>query len=245
MILLQIAMKTDKGIVRSMNQDACDAGVFSPDAAWAVVCDGMGGAPAGDIAARTAVNVISSRISNAFRADMSINSAKNLLTTAITAADILIYDDANENVDYQGMGTTIVACMILQDVVVCAFAGDSRAYILHDDTFELITHDHSLVQEKIDAGLLTEDDAARDPDRNLITRALGVTETINIDFSERDFKSGDRLLLCTDGLTNFVEEEVIAEMLRAQDVSEVPDRLIRYANAAGGRDNITAVVIVK
>ncbi|MBQ6863503.1 MAG: Stp1/IreP family PP2C-type Ser/Thr phosphatase [Clostridia bacterium] len=238
-------MKTDKGIVRSMNQDACDAGEFSPDAAWAVVCDGMGGAPAGDIAAKTAVNVISTRIRDAFRPDMSLNSAKNLLTTAITAADILIYDDANENVDYRGMGTTIVACMILNDMVVCAFAGDSRAYILHDDTFEMITHDHSLVQEKIDAGLLSEDDAAKDPDRNLITRALGVTETINIDFSERDFKKGDRLILCTDGLTNFVSEDTIAQMLRRDDIEVIPDELIRHANEAGGRDNITAVVIVK
>ncbi len=228
-----------------MNQDACDAGEFSPDAAWAVVCDGMGGAPAGDIAAKTAVNVISTRIRDAFRPDMSLNSAKNLLTTAITAADILIYDDANENVDYRGMGTTIVACMILNDMVVCAFAGDSRAYILHDDTFEMITHDHSLVQEKIDAGLLSEDDAAKDPDRNLITRALGVTETINIDFSERDFKKGDRLILCTDGLTNFVSEDTIAQMLRRDDIEVIPDELIRHANEAGGRDNITAVVIVK
>ncbi len=228
-----------------MNQDACDAGLFEENAAWAVVCDGMGGAPAGDIAARTAVNVISARIKDAFRPDMSLNSAKNLLTTAITAADILIYDDANENADYHGMGTTIVACMILHDMVVCAFAGDSRAYILHDDAFEMITHDHSLVQEKIDAGLLSEDDAARDPDRNLITRALGVTETINIDFSEREFKKGDRLILCTDGLTNFVEEHVIAEKLRSSDVTAIPDELIQYANEAGGRDNITAVVIVK
>lgn len=238
-------MKTDVGKVRYMNQDACDAGVFSKNAAWAVVCDGMGGAPAGDLAAKTAVEVISKRIKDNYREDMTVTSAKYLLLTAITAADILIFDSANENDNYRGMGTTIVACIILNNVVVCAFAGDSRAYILQDDSLEMITHDHSLVQEKIDAGLLSEDDAAFDPDRNLITRALGVSESINVDFSQRELQSGARLLLCTDGLTNFVDKHMLKSLLGEKNVQQIPEQLVNHANAAGGRDNITAVVIAK
>ena len=211
---------------------------------FAVVCDGMGGAQAGDVASEIAVRMISERIAAAWRSGMSNESLVNLLTTSITAANICVFDSAEENYSLRGMGTTVVAAAIQDDRLVIAHVGDSRAYV-YTDKLEQLTTDHSVVQEMVDAGLITKEEAAVHPSKNFITRALGVQEKVEIDFSELTFREGETLLLCTDGLTNYVDDEAITGILSSGPPEETARLLVEAANRNGGGDNVTAVVIQK
>ena len=235
---------TDRGVVRATNQDNCMAACPDDSSCFAVVCDGMGGALGGDVASEIAVKTISGRIAAAWRTGMSSESLVNLLTTSITAANICVLDRAEEDPRLRGMGTTVVAAAIQQDRLVIAHVGDSRAYAF-TDRLEQLTKDHSLVQDMVDAGVITQEQAAVHPSKNYITRALGVSEKIEIDFSEFTFAENEKLLLCSDGLTNFVEESRIAEILSSGDSDTVAHRLVDAANENGGGDNITAVVLMK
>lgn len=235
---------TDKGVVRATNQDNCMAACPDDHSCFAVVCDGMGGAQAGDVASEIAVRTISERIASAWRAGMSGESLINLLTTSITAANICVYDRAEEDPSLRGMGTTAVVAAIQNDRLVIAHVGDSRAYVCADRLRQL-TKDHSMVQEMVDAGLITREQAAVHPGRNYITRALGAAERVEIDFSEFPFREGETLLLCTDGLTNYVEEDAIARILSSGPPEETARLLVEAANRNGGGDNVTAVVIQK
>ena len=214
------------------------------DSCFAVVCDGMGGAKAGDVASEIAVKTISERVTAAWRKGMSNESVINLLTTAISAANVTIFDRAAEEPLLSGMGTTVVAAVVIRDRLVVAHAGDSRAYAF-TDRLKQLTKDHSLVQDMVDAGLLTPEQAAVHPSKNYITRALGIGDRIEIDFSEYPFAEGEKVLLCSDGLTNFVKEPVIAEILSSGDCESMAQRLVTAANENGGGDNITAVVLMR
>ena len=242
---MQFAAKTDTGRVRSLNEDACSVGSYSEQYAWGIVCDGMGGALAGEVASQTAVDFIESRIKKAYRRDMSELSARYLLMSAIIAANILIHDDSCKNVEHRGMGTTIVAYVVLKSSVVCASVGDSRGYHFSKNKLEQITHDHSLVQELIDAGKLTVEESKNYPHRNIITRVLGTQENVEIDFFTIPFMKNDRFLICTDGLTNMVSADVIEEVIKKEKTDNVPLRLIELANENGGTDNITVAIIEK
>ena len=223
---MKYAYQTDKGMKRQSNQDACVA--FCPDAhaCFAIVCDGMGGSNAGDVASLMAVNTVYERVKAAWRTDMTAQSVQNLLLTSITAANICVYDASAANKELFGMGTTVVAAVVIEKTLVIAHAGDSRAYVF-DGALHAVTRDHSVVQELVDSG----------------TRALGVEEHIEIDFFDMQLQGTEKILLCSDGLTNFVSEAEICEILDKSDVQDVPQRLIDRANANGGGDNITAVII--
>ena len=241
---MKYSIMTDRGIIRETNQDNCMAACPAADSCFAVVCDGMGGAKAGDVASEIAVKVISERIAAAWRKNMSNESVINLLTTAITAANITIFDKAAEDPSLDGMGTTVVAAVVIGSRLVVAHAGDSRAYAYTDRLVQL-TKDHSLVQDMVDAGLITQAQAAVHPNRNYITRALGIGEKIEIDFSEFAFRDDEKILLCSDGLTNFVNENMIMEILSSDDCDSMAQRLVNEANRNGGGDNITAVILMK
>ncbi len=241
---MKYSILTDRGILRETNQDNCMAACPDADSCYAVVCDGMGGAQAGDVASEIAVKIIADRIAAAWRKDMTNGSVIRLLESAITAANVTIYDKAEEDPALSGMGTTVVAAVIIGDRLVVAHAGDSRAYACTDRLTQL-TKDHSLVQDMVDAGMITQEQAAVHPNKNYITRALGVAEKIEIDFSEFTFAENEKLLLCSDGLTNFVEESRIAEILSSDDCDTMAKRLVDAANENGGGDNITAVVLMK
>ncbi len=242
---MQCAMKTDIGRAREHNEDTCSCGSVSDSFGWAVVCDGMGGALAGEVASSTAVEFISERIRRSYRRDMSEVSAGYLLTTAIIASGILICDDSKKNASHEGMGTTVVACIALKNTLVCANVGDSRGYILNKNGLKQITKDHSLVQELIDSGRLSEADAEFFPHRNVITRVLGTTEDVDVDIFTIPFLPKDRFLLCSDGLTNMVKDDRIAEILKIADADEAAEKLVNEANLNGGTDNITVAVIEK
>ncbi len=241
---MQYSMKTDKGFVRDINQDNCFLTVFNENCCFAVVCDGMGGPNAGDIASEIAIKNISERFVAGWRRNISLASVKNLLTTAISAANICIFDAAAENKDYAGMGTTCVAAVCLDDSIVIAHIGDSRAYLINSEIKQL-TKDHSLVQELVDKGEISEIDAETFPYKNVITRALGINEHVDIDFSEFNLTDSDKILLCSDGLTNFVKENKICEIIKSHSIKDVASVLIAEANSNGGGDNVTAVVFSK
>lgn len=240
---MKIVAKTDKGLVRENNQDAYAVGELPGEVAWAVVCDGMGGAAGGNIASALAVKVISDKITSSYNEKMRDSSIKNLLDSAITAANIEVYDMAYSRPDLKGMGTTVVAVVVRDKVAHIAHAGDSRAYIVNKDGVEQITVDHSLVQNLVDRGEITKEEAEHHPNKNVITRALGVDKRIDVDFSEVDLQENETLILCTDGLSNCVNNAEIADDIKDGQYYAFADRLVKRANKNGGNDNITVVAI--
>ena len=240
---MKIVAKTDKGLVRENNQDAYAVGELPGEVAWAVVCDGMGGAAGGNIASALAVKVISDKITSSYNEKMRDSSIKNLLDSAITAANIEVYDMAYSRPDLQGMGTTVVAVVVRDNIAHIAHAGDSRAYIVNKDGVEQITVDHSLVQNLVDRGEITKEEAEHHPNKNVITRALGVDKRIDVDFSEVDLQENETLILCTDRLSNCVNNAEIAEDIKDGQYYAFADRLVKRANKNGGNDNITVVAI--
>ena len=239
-----LSKRSDVGLVRSMNQDACACGEFPDGMAWAVVCDGMGGAASGDVASTTAVRILSERIQSSYREGMQANSIRSVLFSAIEAANTVVFEMSRSNPAFEGMGTTVVAAIIRQDAVYVAHAGDSRAYRITENGIAQLTRDHSMVQAMVDRGQITPSEAKDHPRKNIITRALGVDSRILIDFCEEPFEPNDVLLICTDGLTNMVEDEEIFRLAKQTPAGELPDQLVSLANRNGGVDNVTVVTIV-
>lgn len=240
---MRIVAKTDIGKTRSNNQDSYAAGELPNSVAWAVVCDGMGGASGGNVASSKAVKIISERITSTYKDGMSYNSVKNMLTSAIAAANIEVFDESKADENLAGMGTTVVAAILTDRRVYVAHAGDSRAYILSKGKLTQITKDHSFVQEMIDTGRLTPDEAKDDPRKNIITRALGVDNELRVDFCEEFIDENDVVLICTDGLTNYVSDEDIVSLAFDGNFNDFAERLVSHANENGGGDNITVVTM--
>lgn len=238
---MQIYSKSDIGKVRQSNQDAFFAAEIENNAVFAIVCDGMGGANAGNVASETAVKVISEYIMRSYRANVDTDSTKKMLKNAIESANIEIYDMAVKNPELKGMGTTVVIAIAEKDKAVIAHVGDSRAYIAGEKLCQL-TRDHSVVQTLIESGKITAEDARVHPRKNVITRALGVEENVIADFAEVTLNSDEKLLLCTDGLSSFVDEETIYSILK-NNASSSAEKLVEQANQNGGGDNITVVIL--
>ena len=239
---MKISAKTDRGMLRQSNQDAYAIGEIT-GGAWAVVCDGMGGHQGGNVASAMARDVIADRIKDNVRANMSTMSVRNMLESAIVTANADVYDRAHKEKSLAGMGTTCVAALCRNSSAVIANAGDSRCYLLRGDTITQLTKDHSFVQALVDAGTLTQEEANEHPLKNMITRALGLENDVEVDFFETDLRAGDRLLLCSDGLTNHVSDEKILSLINSSETFDYAEKLVKEANDNGGTDNITAVVI--
>lgn len=240
-----IVGRTDPGRIRPTNQDVFRFGKLGEASSYAVVCDGMGGEKAGNVASRLACDTICGRIESGYRDDIDQNRIRNLLITAVTAANSEVYSAAKGNSDYDGMGTTAVAALLKKRTLHVAHVGDSRAYVVSKNEFTQVTRDHSLVQELLEQGKISDEDAKNHPQRNLITRAVGVGSKVCIDYLETVLNPGDRVLICTDGLTNNCDPSVIYKTVLQDPPEEVPGRLIDLANDAGGPDNITAVLLVE
>ncbi|MGN1195015.1 MAG: Stp1/IreP family PP2C-type Ser/Thr phosphatase [Acutalibacteraceae bacterium] len=234
---------SDIGKRRACNEDSFRFGRCEDGVPWAVVCDGMGGAKGGQTASTIAADMVSRKIEKCYNKLMSDLSIENLLLSAITTANVAIYDRAAADEALEGMGTTIVACMIKNDVACIAHVGDSRAYIISDKKIRQITKDHSLVQEMYDKGQITKEQFDNHPNKNIITRALGVSEEVEIDFDSEDVKEGDVIILCTDGLCGCVSDDVLLDTYLSCDFENLAGKYIELANDSGGRDNITVVVI--
>ena len=240
---MRVFGRTDKGRVRASNQDAFVCGRLSDTMLYAVVCDGMGGARGGNVASALAVKAIAERIAGGYRENMTTQSVRYVLESAIAAANVEVFDTAKDDADLQGMGTTVVAAVVCGQSAVVAHVGDSRAYLVTGTGIEQVTRDHSLVQEMVERGRLTQSEAKNHPRKHFITRALGVEDTVECDINEVEIPGEGELLICTDGLTNMVETEEIFRIARSTPPEDAADRLISTANMAGGSDNITVVLI--
>lgn len=241
---MQIFSKTDRGRVRTDNQDAYFAGKITDDAVFAVVCDGMGGANAGNVASELAVRHISEYVIRSYRDGMDMTDTEKTLKNAIVSANISLYDKAVNNAELAGMGTTAVAAFVKDGTAVIAHVGDSRIYLVNGEIKQL-TRDHSVVQSLIESGRITPEDAKVHPRKNVITRALGAEENVAVDSDCLNLSNGDTLLLCSDGLTNFLDDKDILKVFQNNDISAVAERLVEEANENGGGDNITVVTVTK
>ncbi|MDE6752322.1 MAG: Stp1/IreP family PP2C-type Ser/Thr phosphatase [Eubacterium sp.] len=241
---MKIVAKTDKGIVRASNQDAYAVGEFPDEVAWAIVCDGMGGHAGGNIASALAVKVISDKINASYRENMRDSSIRNMLDSALTAANMEVYDMAEADPELRGMGTTVVCAIVKNGYAFIAHAGDSRAYI-YDGELRQITTDHSYVQTLVDIGKITKEEAEHHPNKNKITRAIGAEKMIDIDFDEVELNDEDVLILCTDGLSNYVSSDEMISEVQDGKYYAFADRLVKKANYNGGGDNVTVVAISK
>ncbi len=239
---MKIQAFTDTGMVRKHNEDAFKTGLFNEGGAWAVVCDGMGGVSGGQIASEICVNEVSSHIERGYRKGMSMKSVKNLLVSAVTAANIKVFDAAKKDYNYNGMGTTIVAAVILNGFLAIAHVGDSRAYFIADE-IKQITKDHSVVQFLVDTGKITAEQAKVHPERNKITRAVGVEPTVDVDVDIIPINQGEVVLICTDGLYEYVSDDVMFDIIKNSENEEPAKLLLDIANEAGGKDNITVVTV--
>ncbi|MBQ2801025.1 MAG: Stp1/IreP family PP2C-type Ser/Thr phosphatase [Lachnospiraceae bacterium] len=231
---------TDIGLKRKINQDY----VFSSEMQVGalpnlfIVADGMGGHKAGDYASRKATQIIVESIKSSEE-----TSPVRLIRTAVERANKELLKKAKESEDYEGMGTTMVVATITEECLYVANVGDSRLYIINDEINQ-VTKDHSLVEEMVRMGGIDEETAKYHPKKNVITRAVGGAEEIEIDFFELKLMPGDIILMCSDGLTNMLDDEEIKLIIKKQrDVIEKAEELVKAANENGGRDNITVTII--
>lgn len=238
---MKVYAKTDIGKTRESNQDAFDTGYFNDGTVWAVVCDGMGGVSGGQVASSLCINKTVNAIKRSYRENMTVNNVKNMLISAINAANSYVFDESLKDRDLKGMGTTIVAVVIVNNIAVVAHVGDSRAYIIND-TIKQITKDHSFVQLLVDNGRITPEEAENHPDKNIITRAIGIEGFVDVDVDIVDIKDEDILLLCTDGLNGYVKDDDILKTVKEYGDSST-EKLVETANLNGGHDNITVVLI--
>lgn len=240
---MNIVGKTDKGVVRTSNQDAFEFGMLTDNTSWVIVCDGMGGANGGTVASSNAVKIIAEYIQSSYQESMSLNSIKALLQSSVYGANVRLYDMSNKIESLNGMGTTVVALVISNDVAQIVHVGDSRAYLFRDGKLVQLTKDHSIVQSMVDSGEITPEEALIHPNKNVITRALGVKDEVDIEYNEIGFLPKQKLLICTDGLTNYVPVNEIEEILNNNPTQNCADLLVELANKNGGGDNITVVVV--
>lgn len=227
---------TDVGMVRTDNEDTF---LIDQDNGFFAVADGMGGHAAGEVASKISIEALQETLTSANEA-----SAADLMYSGYNLANTRIRDEVAADPTRHGMGTTLVAARIDGSAALIANVGDSRAYLIRGNKMRQVTTDHSWVMEQVHSGRMDEATAATHPYRNVITRALGSKEDVNVDLFEQTLDPKDRLLLCSDGLTGMLTDAQILFIFKEESKNaDVVTRLISEANAAGGEDNITAVVL--
>ncbi|HEX8988206.1 MAG TPA: Stp1/IreP family PP2C-type Ser/Thr phosphatase [Rhodocyclaceae bacterium] len=246
---LEVASLTDKGLVRSHNEDSVLANAV---AGFVILADGMGGYNAGEVASGMTTALLGSELTKAFaerEPSAPVGGGKRhvhaVLETEIARTNSAIYQAAQSQPQYSGMGTTLVMAVFQDDKVTVAHIGDSRLYRLRGEEFGPITRDHSLLQEQIDNGMLTPEQARHSQNKNLVTRALGIDPAVEPEIHDHDVQPGDIYLLCSDGLNDMVEDEEIAMALQAfgANLELCAMQLVQMANDNGGRDNVSVILV--
>ncbi len=236
---------TDPGCVRSQNQDAFHLEQLDRNTLLCVVCDGMGGAKSGNVASTLAVDVFTQEIKRTWVAGMDPEKIDQMLQGAVKLANFTVYDQAQQFEEFSGMGTTLVAALVTGRNVTFVNVGDSRGYHIDAGGVRQITVDHSLVQMMVARGELTAEQARHYPGKNLITRAIGTEPVTNCDIFHRRVNHGDCLLLCTDGLSNLLDEqEILFEVVHGLNKQQCCQRLLEIAKNRGAPDNVTGVLVV-
>lgn len=239
---MQIEYQSDVGRRRNTNQDYASVFTNQEGIKLAILADGMGGHRAGDIASQMAVL----NLGNAWEEQDLTDDEKiaQWFIQAIQEENALIYQRGQEQPEYNGMGTTIVAVALSEERFTIANVGDSRAYLIRDGKIIQLTEDHSLVNELVKSGEISEEMAVNHPRKNILTRSVGMPGTVEVDVSTYIWQLNDRLLLCSDGLTNMLSEETIETIVNQEGIlSDKVTELINQANEAGGADNITVLLI--
>lgn len=248
--VLEIVTRTDPGMVRGHNEDAVFA---NPSKGFAILADGMGGYNAGEVASGMATMLLSTELDTAFahRPPYEIDRASGqpfahrCLQDKVALANSAIYSAAETQPQYAGMGTTLVTALFYDNRITVGHIGDSRIYRLRGEELTTITRDHSLLQEQIDSGLISPEDARYSQNKNLVTRALGVDPEVETEIRDYEVQPGDIYLLCSDGLNDMVEDEEIQLTLHtlAANLELAATQLIQMANDNGGRDNVSVILV--
>ena len=234
---------TDVGNVREQNQDYYLT-LSLPNGLAAVLCDGMGGAKSGNVASKLAAEVFLGEIRRAFRESLDADKIEFMLETAVGLANTAVYENAQLSEDMNGMGTTLVAVLLLDSTLYTVNVGDSRAYLLNNDEVRPITTDHSLVELMVQRGEMTREQAKSAPNKNVITRAIGSEPYVRADIFRNPVFPGDNVLLCSDGLSNLLaDQELLFEVVHGVRKEDCCSRLIEIAKSRGAPDNVTVVLI--
>jgi len=235
---------TDPGCARTQNQDAYQIEVLGRNTLLCVVCDGMGGAKSGNVASTLAVDVFVQEIKRTWKPDMDLEESDQMLRSAVKLANFTVYDQAQQFEEFTGMGTTLVAVLIHGKQATIVNIGDSRCYSITRDGVRQLTVDHSLVQMMISRGELTPERAKNYPGKNLITRAVGTEAVTNCDIFHRRLEGGECLLLCSDGLSNTMDDqENLFEVVHGAKKESTCERLLAIAKNRGAPDNVTCVLV--
>lgn len=246
---MRLIGKTDKGVSRKHNQDTFYFQNIDKNTCFALVCDGMGGTKAGHIASQMTREIIKKRINNDFDMSLDFNGIKTLILSAINQANYEVFEKSKSSLDFEGMGTTLAFVLVKEYVAFIAHIGDSRIYSLNKNGICKLTNDHSMVQMLYDKGEITFEEMKNHPQKNIITRAIGVEKNIEIDYKEIVFEFGmnldSKILLCSDGLYNVISDEKILEVINTTPIENVCDKLIDLANSQGGPDNITVTIVAE
>ncbi|MFK5969856.1 MAG: Stp1/IreP family PP2C-type Ser/Thr phosphatase [Candidatus Marithrix sp.] len=247
MMIIEMIYCTDTGRIRKHNED-CIAG--DKKIGLAILADGMGGYQAGEIASEMAVSTIMNYMKTPAKSNIERQTNHRYhpntvqLEQAVLKANQVIYDSAEKNSEYQGMGTTVVATLFHNNCVSIAHVGDSRLYRIRKNSLQQVTKDHSVLQELIDCGFYTSEQARHSPNRNLVTRALGVGQEVNVEIQEQSILTQDIYLLCSDGLNDMLEDKHINSIIQTSDTLEqAATSLVSAANSKGGNDNISLILI--
>ncbi|MBQ4641816.1 MAG: Stp1/IreP family PP2C-type Ser/Thr phosphatase [Oscillospiraceae bacterium] len=235
---------TDSGCIRDQNQDAYQIEILDRNTLLCVVCDGMGGAKSGNVASTLAAEVFAQEIKDTWKSGMDPEELDHILRNAVKLANFTVYDQAQQFPEFEGMGTTLVALLIHGKKATIVNIGDSRAYLVDKEGIKQLTTDHSLVQMMVARGELTPEKAKRYPGKNLITRAIGTEAMVECDTHHQKAERGDTFLLCSDGLSNLLDEqEMLFEVAHGQDREQCCQRLLDIAKKRGAPDNVTCVLV--
>ena len=236
--------KTDVGKAREMNQDYYSIPSSESDLQLYILADGMGGYNGGEIASRLAAETTKNYIQNNFKKiEHDKEAILKLVKDAMEYANMVVYEESKKDENLQGMGTTLDVCFIYNSKIYIGHVGDSRIYLIKKDIARKITKDHSYVQQLVEDKKITREEAEHHPKKNMLLKALGCTSYVEPDIRARNLEKDDILLMCSDGLTNMVEESKIYEVVR-ENKEKAPEILINLANNAGGYDNITVITII-
>ena len=236
---------TDRGCVRSQNQDTYMTHQLDKNTLLCVVCDGMGGAKSGNVASQMAAEVFVQEIQRSWMTGMSKERTSQIMQAAVRQANTTVFEQSRQFEEFQGMGTTLVAALIQGKLATVVNVGDSRAYKVDRDGIRQITKDHSMVQLMVDRGELTPEMAKTYPGKNLITRAVGTESTVVTDVFQLEVEKDDCLLLCSDGMSNMMDDqEILFEVVHGVNKEGCCQRLLDIATGRGAPDNVTSVLIM-
>ena len=236
--------KTDVGKAREMNQDYYSIPSSESDLQLYILADGMGGYNGGEIESRLAAETTKNYIQNNFKKiEHDKEAILKLVKDAMEYANMVVYEESKKDENLQGMGTTLDVCFIYNSKIYIGHVGDSRIYLIKKDIARKITKDHSYVQQLVEDKKITREEAEHHPKKNMLLKALGCTSYVEPDIRARNLEKDDILLMCSDGLTNMVEESKIYEVVR-ENKEKAPEILVNLANNAGGYDNITVITII-